>query len=98
MLNLENMDLVIVPYENAENFGVKTLMKKLREEKEDLSYIHNVGIVIGPEGGFEEDEIKELSNRGAYIVTLGRRILRTETAGFTATALIQYELSDLGGN
>lgn len=98
MLKLKDMDLVLVPYENAENFGIKTLMRKLREENEDLSYIHNVGIVIGPEGGFEEEEITALNNQGAYIVTLGRRILRTETAGFTATALIQYELSDLGGN
>ena len=98
MLQLKDMDLVLVPYENAENFGVKTLMRQLREENTDLSYIHNVGIVIGPEGGFEEEEITALSNQGAYIITLGKRILRTETAGFTATALIQYELSDLGGN
>ena len=98
MLQLKNMDLVLVPYENAENFGIKTLMKKLREDNEDLGHIHNVGIVIGPEGGFEEEEIIALNNMGAYIVTLGKRILRTETAGFTATALIQYELSDLGGN
>ena len=98
MSQLKDMDLVLVPYENAENFGIKTLMRQLREENVDLSYIHNVGIVIGPEGGFEEEEITALSNQGAYIVTLGKRILRTETAGFTATALIQYELSDLGGN
>lgn len=98
MLQLNDMDLVLVPYENAENFGIKTLMRQLREENADLSYIHNVGIVIGPEGGFEEEEITALSKQGAYIVTLGKRILRTETAGFTATALIQYELSDLGGN
>lgn len=97
MLQLNDMDLVLVPYENAENFGIKTLMRQLREENADLSYIHNVGIVIGPEGGFEEEEITALSKQGAYIVTLGKRILRTETAGFTATALIQYELSDLGG-
>ena len=98
MSQLKDMDLVLVPYENAENFGIKTLMRQLREENVDLSYIHNVGIVIGPEGGFEEEEITALSNQGAYIVNLGKRILRTETAGFTATALIQYELSDLGGN
>ena len=98
MVQLKEMDLVLVPYENAENFGIKTLMRKLREENKDLSNIHNIGIVIGPEGGFEEEEITKLSDAGAYIVTLGRRILRTETAGFTATALIQYELSDLGGN
>ena len=46
----------------------------------------------------EEEEIEKLKEKGAHIVTLGKRILRTETAGFVATALIQYELSDLGGN
>ena len=95
---LKEMDLVVVPYENAENFGIKSLMRKLNEEKADLDGIKNVGIVIGPEGGFEEEEIEELKSNGSYIVTLGKRILRTETAGFTATALLQYELSDLGGN
>ena len=63
----------------------------------DLDSIKNIGIVIGPEGGFEEEEIEKLKEQGAYIITLGNRILRTETAGFTATALVQYELSDLGG-
>lgn len=94
---LKDMDLVLVPYENAENFGIKTLMKKLNDEKVDLDSIKNIGIVIGPEGGFEEEEIEVLKEQGAYIITLGNRILRTETAGFTATALVQYELSDLGG-
>ena len=46
----------------------------------------------------EEEEIEQLKEKGAHIVTLGKRILRTETAGFVATSLIQYELSDLGGN
>ena len=46
----------------------------------------------------EEEEIERLKEKGAYIITLGSRILRTETAGFTATALVQYELGDLGGN
>ena len=53
--------------------------------------------MIGPEGGFEEVEIEALKNNGAKIVTLGNRILRTETAGFVAASLIQYELGDLGG-
>lgn len=97
MDELKNMDLVLVPYENAENFGIKTLMRKLENENYDLDSIKNIGVVIGPEGGFEEEEINSLKEQGAYIITLGNRILRTETAGFTATALIQYELSDLGG-
>ncbi|AOR22982.1 RsmE family RNA methyltransferase [Clostridium taeniosporum] len=95
---LENLDLILVPYENAENFGFKTLIKELRENEIDLGSIKNIGVVIGPEGGFEEGEIESLKSIGAYIITLGNRILRTETAGFVATSLIQYELADLGGN
>lgn len=95
---LKEMDLVLIPYENAEDFGVKSLIKHLKNENKDLNSIKNVGVLIGPEGGFEEEEINSLKEEGFYIVTLGNRILRTETAGFTATALIQYELGDLGGS
>ena len=84
-------------YENAENFGVKALVKELEKENK-ISNIRKVGIMVGPEGGFEESEIQKLREKNAYIITLGSRILRTETAGFTATSLIQYELGDLGGN
>lgn len=94
---LKEMDLVIIPYENAEDFGIKSLINHLKKENKELNNIKDVGILIGPEGGFEEDEIQVLKEQGFYIVTLGKRILRTETAGFTATALIQYELGDLGG-
>ncbi|GAA0084553.1 16S rRNA (uracil(1498)-N(3))-methyltransferase [Clostridium sp. CTA-7] len=92
---MKNLDIVIVPYENAENFGIKTLFNKTNI---DISKINTVGILVGPEGGFELDEINKLKENGAYIVTLGSRILRTETAGFVATSLVQYELGDLGGN
>ena len=73
------------------------MINELRKEN-ILDSIKNIGIFVGPEGGIEEDEIEKLKDKGAYIVTLGKRILRTETAGFVATSLIQYELSDLGGN
>ncbi len=92
---MRNLDLVIVPYENAENFGIKTLFN---DKSIDTSKISTVGILVGPEGGFELSEINELKENGAYIVTLGSRILRTETAGFVATSLVQYELGDLGGS
>ena len=92
---MNNLDMVIVPYENAENFGIKTLFN---HTDLDRTKIKTVGILVGPEGGFEEDEINRLKENGAYIVTLGSRILRTETAGFVATSLVQYELGDLGGN
>ena len=95
--SMKELDLIIVPYENAEGFGIKSLINKLREENATLNEISEVGIFIGPEGGIEEDEILKLKEIGAHIVTLGNRILRTETAGFTAASLIQYELGDLGG-
>ena len=88
---LKDMDLVVVPYENAENFGIKSLIKSIDGK------IKTVAVIIGPEGGFEDSEINRLKENGAYIVTLGPRILRTETAGFTASSLLQYELGDLGG-
>ena len=91
---MKDLDLVIVPYENAENFGIKTL---INSGKIDISKIKTIGILIGPEGGFEESEINKLKDNGAYIVTLGSRILRTETAGFEATSLVRDELGDLGG-
>ena len=94
--NMSNYDLFIVPYENAESYGVKALIKDL-ESKGIKENIKKVAVLIGPEGGFEDEEISMLKDKGAYIITLGNRILRTETAGFTAASLIQYELGDLGG-
>ena len=91
--SMENLDLVVVPYENATRFGIKSMVKTL-----DLSNVKNIGIMVGPEGGFEEEEIEILKSKGANIVTLGPRILRTETAGFTCIAILQYELGDVGGN
>ena len=83
----------VVPYENEEGYGIKKLVESIEKIN-----INKVAIVIGPEGGFEESEILKLKEIGASIVTLGPRILRTETAGFTCLSLIMYELGDLGGN
>ncbi|MGL5244575.1 MAG: RsmE family RNA methyltransferase, partial [Sarcina sp.] len=89
---MKDMDLIVIPYENATGYGVKSMIKAI-----DTSSIKNIGIMVGPEGGFEESEIEDLKHIGAHIVTLGPRILRTETAGFTCIALLQYELGDVGG-
>ena len=88
--DMKNNDMNICPYENERTVSIKSAIKD--------ADINTIGIFVGPEGGFEEEEIEKLKEKGAHIVTLGKRILRTETAGFVATALIQYELSDLGGN
>jgi len=89
---LQNMDLIVVPYEEENGFGIKNVMQKII-----VNEINKVAVIIGPEGGFEATEIEKLKAHGAYIVTLGPRILRTETAGFVCASLLQYELGDLGG-
>lgn len=81
----QSKGLIIVPYENESN-------NSLRSIKIDRS---EVGIVIGPEGGFEDFEIEELKNAGAHIVTLGPRVLRTETAGIVACALCMYKTNNI---
>lgn len=89
--SLSQYDLIVVPYENEKGYGIKNLIKDLNDE------IRNVAVIIGPEGGFEEDEISSLKDKNGKIVTLGPRILRTETAGFVCASILQYELGDLGG-
>lgn len=79
---------IIVPYENEENLSIKDGLKTVKGNK--------VNLIIGPEGGFEEKEIKSLEDLRASIVTLGPRILRTETAGLVSSTIILYELGDLG--
>lgn len=78
---LEN---AIIPYENEKETGIKDFIKKAKKG--------SVGIFIGPEGGLSENEIKTAVENGIVPVTLGKRILRTETAGMVACAIILYEL------
>lgn len=79
---------IIVPYENEENLSIRDGLKKVEGNK--------INLIIGPEGGFENSEIQYLEDIGASIVTLGPRILRTETAGLVSSTIILYELGDLG--
>lgn len=89
---VKQMDLIIVPYENAEDYGIKKVTNNINK-----SNIKKLAVIIGPEGGFEQCEIETLKELGAHIVTLGPRILRTETAGLVCVSLLMYELGDLGG-
>ena len=85
---LKEEDIIIVPYEMEKSVGIKEVLKGVTGDR--------INVVIGPEGGFEEYEIERLRTIGAKIVTLGPRILRTETAGIVTLAMILYELGDLG--
>lgn len=87
---MSDMDFRIVPYEREEAMGIKTAAQ-------NITNIHTAGILIGPEGGFEEVEIQSCISAHIQPVTLGPRILRTETAGFVAASILQYEFGDLGG-
>lgn len=77
----KNLDLFIVPYENEQGMlATKEALSKIRKGS-------NIGILIGPEGGFAEDEIAEAGEFGGLSVSLGKRILRTETAAIASVAM-----------
>ena len=88
---LKNYDIVLVPYEKEKITTLKEVLVKLPQK--DLK----IAIIIGPEGGFDEQEIKMLEQSNCKIVTLGNRILRTETVSIAMTSIILYELADFGG-
>lgn len=81
MEKAKEMDVFIVPYENKD--GMKATKNALFEIKKGMS----VGILIGPEGGFDEKEIEIAESVGGLTVSLGKRILRTETAAITALSM-----------
>lgn len=68
----------------------------IREALADRDGVQEVALYIGPEGGFELEEIREAAGYGVMPVTLGRRILRTETAAVVGAALVLHELGELG--
>lgn len=85
------MDLILVPYENKE--GMAATKTALSQVKAGMQ----VGIFIGPEGGFEEGEIEMLQEANAHIISLGKRILRTETAAVTAVSMVMlYAETEIG--
>ena len=82
----ESMDVKLIPYELAEG------MEDTRRLMETIKAGQSVAVFIGPEGGFAEEEIKLAKEAGIVPVTLGRRILRTETAGMTVLSWLVYLL------
>ena len=82
----QNMDVKLIPYELAEGMQhTKQMIEAVKPEQ-------SIAVFIGPEGGFEESEIQMAREAGIEPVTLGRRILRTETAGFTVISWLMYQL------
>ena len=80
-----SMDVKLIPYELAQD------MDKTRQLIESLKTGQSAAVFIGPEGGFEEQEVELAKEAGIVPVTLGKRILRTETAGLAVMAWIMYQ-------
>lgn len=87
----EKMDVRLIPYELAEG------MEYTRTKLQEVLPGQDIAVFIGPEGGFEEKEIQLAEERGLSPITLGRRILRTETAGLTVLSWLVYLLEDRTG-
>jgi 16S rRNA (uracil1498-N3)-methyltransferase len=84
----DSLDGAMIPYEEAEN------MARTRQVISDIKGKESFGIFIGPEGGFEVGEIALAREHGIEPITLGKRILRTETAGLAVLSMIMYEIEE----
>ena len=101
IINIKNIcnqdleyDIVILAYENEKENTLKNELLRLKNKtNENLK----IGVIIGPEGGLDKEEVEFLKENGAKSITLGKRILRTETVAFVLASIIMYELGDLGG-
>ncbi len=80
-------DLKILPYEAENELSLKTVLKNNEKAKK-------IAVFIGPEGGFDDEEVSIAKDNGFEIVTLGPRILRTETAPLACISAIMYEIGD----
>lgn len=86
---MRSLDLLIIPWECEKGSGIRSLEERIRNSS-------SIGIFVGPEGGITEEEIELLKSFGGCPVTLGPRILRTETCGFTVASILQYIAGDMG--
>jgi 16S rRNA (uracil1498-N3)-methyltransferase len=87
----QKSDLTLLLWEKEPTQGIKQVLKDVKCRVRKLTF------AVGPEGGFTLGELETARQNGFQSVSLGERILRTETAAITALAILQYELGDLGG-
>lgn len=89
MLANNNCKTKIIAYECEDRMSLKTALR-------EAGQLDDLLLIIGPEGGISESELTKAREAGAVPVSLGRRILRAETAGLVAMSAIFYETGDLG--
>ena len=93
----KNIDHIIMPYESAKGMGYsRDVISHIVEEagKADQNKKISIAVFIGPEGGFSASEVEMLKEADAYIISLGNRILRTETAGMTVMSILSFMLDN----
>lgn len=84
----KGLDMLLLPYEDAEGICHSREVMASVKEKQSL------GIYIGPEGGFQKEEVEQATEVGAQTITLGHRILRTETAGMAVLSILMFMLEE----
>lgn len=85
---LEHYDYVIMPYENEKGITLKAILTEIKLRQR----ISHIAVIIGPEGGFSEKEEEKLTDFGVFTCSIGKTILRTETAAIATIAMMMYEL------
>lgn len=89
---IKEYDLVLVAYEMEKDCYIKDELLKLKPKKNN----YKIAVLIGPEGGLELEEVNCLKDSGAKVISLGKRILRTETVALQVASIIMYELENGG--
>jgi 16S rRNA (uracil1498-N3)-methyltransferase len=85
--------VALIPWEEEKNQSIRQILSKLRQDPGlDVTYID---LIIGPVGGFTSQEVLDAADYGATSVSLGKRILRSETAGIVAAVAVLYEFGDM---
>lgn len=86
-VDFSKFDAVLVCHEASDN--------SLKQAMTQISAFNNIAVIVGPEGGLDENEVKELlNNNNSYVVSLGERVLRAETASFAILSILWYEFGD----
>lgn len=85
-----NYDIVLIAYENETDNKLKQELRKIKHENVEIT----IAIIIGPEGGLENSDVLKMQYNGAKVITLGKRILRTETVALNMISNIMYELEN----
>ena len=88
--NISEENLNLIPWEEEETTSLKEVLKSITNHRSPIT------VFIGPEGGFTSEEVEAAKEKGVVPVSLGPRLLRTETAGLVTLAMILYELGDMG--